>query len=520
LRFRGLFLAVATLAFALAAQSSLFRFEFVSGNSAGNASVGDPRIVGLGSIQSPRALYYVALAVLAVVVLALRSLRSTGAGRALIAVRDNERVAAAHGLSPMAVKVLALGMSGFVAGVAGGLWAGIQHSWSAQLIDPSFGITMLGLAIVGGVGRLHGPILGALAVFALPYLPDGWNTAPVRALSSGVLLLVILLFLPGGLASLLDRARLAALRWIERGLPEQPFAPVDGADPIVVTDLSVSFGGLKAVDEASLRVGAGEIVGLMGGNGAGKTTLLNAISGHQGTERGRVVLYGRDVTGLAPEFRPALAAARTFQDAQLYPGLTVLETVQVALDRTNRTGTLGGLVSAPWARAGERRKRERAVEVLGRFGLGDRLDTKVSELSTGMRRLLDIACVVASGPKLVLLDEPMAGVAQREVEAFAPMLRALRDELGCSVLIIEHDVPLLTSLCDRIYAMEAGAIIADGSPHQVCSDPRVVAGYLGTDTLSVRRSGGRRPKPARPARRTTTGRRSTTTKTKEGSTAR
>src|SRR5437588_7341574 len=186
-------------------------------------------------------------------------------------------------------------------------------------------LTTLAIVVVGGLGTLEGPILGALLTFAWPYLLPDQNTLVVRTLSSGTLLMLVLLFLPGGTASLLDSARRRILGWLESGLPEQPFGPIAGAEPLVVDGVSLSFGGLHVLDGVSLHVGDGEIVGLMGGNGAGKTTLLNCVSGHLRPEGGSIALFGREATGLPPDVRPFLDVARSFQDGHLYPGLTVLE---------------------------------------------------------------------------------------------------------------------------------------------------------------------------------------------------
>jgi ABC-type branched-subunit amino acid transport system ATPase component len=181
--------------------------------------------------------------------------------------------------------------------------------------------------------------------------------------------------------------------------------------------------------------------------------------------------------------------ARSFQDASLFAGLTVTETVQVATSRRVKTYVLPAMVGAPWVRSAERDSRKRALEIVEAFGLGPWADALTSELSTGMRRICDLAAQVATEPRLLLLDEPTAGVAQREAEAFAPLVRRIRDDLDCSILIIEHDMPMLMGLCDRVYAMDAGSVIATGTPADIREDPLVIASYLGTNATAISRSG-------------------------------
>jgi ABC-type branched-subunit amino acid transport system ATPase component len=219
---------------------------------------------------------------------------------------------------------------------------------------------------------------------------------------------------------------------------------------------------------------------------------MNVISGVLRPDKGSVRISGREVSDLPPDFRAAFGMARTFQDARLFGGLTVTETIQAAMAYHRKVGIVSAMVSAPWARVTESRSRLAAEEIVDRFGLSAWADTLVSELSTGTRRICDLAAQVAVAPRLVLLDEPTAGVAQRDAEAFGPLLRRIREELDCSILIVEHDMPLLMGLCDRVYAMEAGRVIADGTPEEIRHDPAVVASYLGTRHAAVGRS-GRRP---------------------------
>jgi ABC-type branched-subunit amino acid transport system ATPase component len=251
-----------------------------------------------------------------------------------------------------------------------------------------------------------------------------------------------------------------------------------------------------ALDGPDLIVGPGEIVGLIGPNGAGKTTLMNVISGVITPDAGSVRLFGHEVVDLPPDLRAAYGAARSFQDATLFSGLTVTETIQVALGRGHKIGVIPAMLGAPWVRARERTSHRQANEILERFGLAPWAQVMTSELSTGTRRICDLAAQVAAEPKLLMLDEPTAGVAQRDAEAFGPLLRRVRDELDCAVLIVEHDMPLLMGLCDRVYAMEAGHVIAEGTPAQIRHNPAVVASYLGSDNVAITRSGARKPRAA------------------------
>jgi ABC-type branched-subunit amino acid transport system ATPase component/ABC-type branched-subunit amino acid transport system permease subunit len=514
LRARGLLMGVVTLAFAFAARSWLFRQGIFTGDASAIVSVEEPHLFGL-RVTTIRGLYPVAVTVLVLVLLALRSVRRSSVGRAIVASRDNPDLAASHGLPPLRARLVALALSGFVTGMAGALWAMAAGSFSFSAFDPSMSLVLLAVAIVGGLGTLQGPLLGVIAVFAWPYLVSGANTLPVRSFTSGALLLVTLLFFPGGLAALAERARRALVgrsgraadveteAVIVRALPAPDPAdrPPPSADSLVARQVTVRFGGITALDEVDLEVRPGEIVGLIGANGAGKSTLVDVLSGHRQPAAGEIWLSADDVTRSGPEARSHRGCSRTFQDARLYPGLTVRETVLAAADAQLPGGAVSALTASPWLRMAERHKQERADAVLAQLGLTERADTLVGELSTGMRRVCDLAAVVAAAPAIVLLDEPTAGLAQREVEAFAPLLRDLRDRVGASVLIVEHDMALMMALCDRIYCLEAGRVIAEGTPDEIRADPRVVASYLGADPAAVERSGAGRGTRRRPKAR-------------------
>jgi ABC-type branched-subunit amino acid transport system ATPase component/ABC-type branched-subunit amino acid transport system permease subunit len=264
------------------------------------------------------------------------------------------------------------------------------------------------------------------------------------------------------------------------------------------------FGGITALDGVDLTITPGRIVGLVGHNGAGKTTLFDVISGFQPADGGVVTLGGHDLTGLPPHRRAALGLGRSFQEALLYPSLTVVETVVVALERhlANRDPVAAAL-SLPAALDADAAAFERAHELVELLGLTGFADTPNADLSTGTRRIVELACVLAQDPAVVLLDEPSAGVAQRETEALGPLLRRVQAETGCAICLIEHDMGLMTTLCDELVALELGRVIASGPPRQVLEDPLVVESYLGTDPAAIERSGRRSidAPPGRPPRK-------------------
>jgi len=254
----------------------------------------------------------------------------------------------------------------------------------------------------------------------------------------------------------------------------------------------VRFGGLVATDAVSLEVGTNEIVGLIGTNGAGKSTLMNAIGGYL-PSTGTVQLLGDDVSKLRAAARARRGLGRTFQAATLFPELTVRETVQVALEARGRTGILTAALLIPRSNRLEHAKRADAAEFIDFLGLGRYADTHISDLSTGTRRIVELAGLLALDARVLCLDEPTAGIAQRETEAFGPLIVEIRRELGASILVIEHDMPLIMSISDRVYCLEAGSIIAEGPPSAVRDNPLVVASYLGTDERAIARSGTAAP---------------------------
>jgi branched-chain amino acid transport system permease protein len=762
-RLHGLYLAVATLAFSIATTTYLLdsdRFGWVPTGRIERA----PLLGGLGA-ESETATYYLALVVLALVMSGMRGVRRSRFGRALVAVRDNERAATAYAVDAVRLRLAAFALSGAVAGLAGGLFLHHERALDPPSYEPVQNLVVLTMVVVGGVSSLAGAVLGALFLFgARWFLGTEW-----QFLASGLGVVAVLLCAPGGLAGVAYRARDRWLRAVatRRGVdvpgsappvpvttttrersndgpdastepPDDPallrvtgldvaydgvpvlfgvdldvqpgeavallgtngagkstvlraisglLAPsagtialhgealvgrrahrvaalgvslmpggagvfptltvtenlrvagwlgrhdpvgldtrlkrmhalfpvlVDRADepagnlsggeqqmvalamvvlvrpwlllvdelslglaPAVVTELlrfvdqlrregttlvvveqsvsvaleiadravflergevrfagpaadllerpdllrsvflgqaagdgerpaddggghapvpgradvrppalearglTVAFGGLEAVRDVSLVIREREIVGLIGPNGAGKSTLFDLLGGVLQADNGRIALAGHDVTNLGAARRARRGLGRSFQDARLFPSLTVDETIAVACERWVRVpDPLSAALHLPNARDSEDAVGRRVDELVELLNLQPYRSLFVSELSTGTRRVVDLACMLAHRPSLVLLDEPAAGLAQREVEQLAPLIRRLRDDAGASVVVIDHDIPLVRAVADRVVAMDQGRVVAAGAPADVLADPAVVASYLGDD---------------------------------------
>jgi ABC-type branched-subunit amino acid transport system ATPase component/ABC-type branched-subunit amino acid transport system permease subunit len=514
LRVKGLFLAVTTLAFAVAASSWLFNQPFFTG---GTSSPRPPRkpVIDWGPIEidfgaSRRSYYYLCLVALAIMTAVVARLRRTGIGRSMIAVRENEDQAAASTVSPTRIKLSAFAFSGALAALAGCLYVTLQPSLQpTTLFTAAASIGVVATAIIGGLGSIAGPILGTLWVRGIPELIPEELDDLVRLLTSEIGLLILLMYFPGGLLQVVYKVRDAAFDRAERRLPEAPPAAAPavaravptrarteapelepGRPALATRGVTVRFGGILAVDDVSIHAMPGELVGLIGTNGAGKSTLLNAISGFVPSD-GAVDVLGVDVSHLSAARRHTVGLGRGFQAARLYPDLTVREALMVALEARERSLFVPSMTGLPPSPRAERRKRSEADELVAYLGLGRYADQYIANLSTGTRRIVELGGLLAVDAKVLLLDEPTGGVAQRETEAFGPLIKRIQQELDAAVIVIEHDMPLIMAISDRVYCLESGSVIAEGTPEEIRHDPAVVASYLGTDERAIARSNTR-----------------------------
>ena len=289
----------------------------------------------------------------------------------------------------------------------------------------------------------------------------------------------------------------AAKKAPARAKAAKPAIPADAPVLLECIGIVKRFGGITAVDDVDLQLRDGAILGLIGHNGAGKTTLMDCISGFNQIDGGRIFLQGQDITDLAPHERAVGGLGRSFQDALLFPSLTVAETISVALERHLESKDLvAAAFQLPASYESELEVAEKVEELIELMGLGAFREKLTGELSTGSRRIVDLACILAQEPSVLMLDEPSGGVAQKETEALAPLLLRVREHTGCAILVIEHDMPLLRTICDRMVALELGGVIAEGTPEYVLEHPKVIESYLGTDETAINRSGARTTKKA------------------------
>ncbi|MEA2684023.1 MAG: branched-chain amino acid transport system ATP-binding protein livM [Chloroflexota bacterium] len=523
LRVRGLYLAIATLVFAWMADSFLFHQDvlgIVGGSAQANVMpIGTPSLIPYFDFNSPTVVYILVLAVAIAVIYAVANIADSRTGRAFLALRGSEVGAASLGINVTRYKLIAFGLSGLIAGIAGSLIVVYQRSVEPGQFDILASLFFLGVAVVGGIESLEGAVLAAIVFAALSELFFRVHAlAGFLDITSAGLLLAVLLLYPGGLSAIgpaiSERAQALLERLRERrqaaavepeadaaaasqaGVTTASVLELAGArvnqearkrrtarvetDPVLrASEVGVRFGGLQAVKDVSLEVRAGEIVGLIGPNGAGKTTTFNAISGLNTPTGGTVELLGADATRMDVHKRAALGVGRTFQQIQLFPQLTVFENLLVGTHLRNHSGILGHSFALPRAIRAEVAMRREVDHVVDFLNLSHVAQTPVADLPFGVLRIVELGRALVTGPKLMLLDEPASGLDTTESKRFAEVLLHVREELGLSMLLIEHDIATVTSVSDYLYVLDQGAIIAHGLPWEVQADSRVIEAYLG-----------------------------------------
>jgi ABC-type branched-subunit amino acid transport system ATPase component/branched-subunit amino acid ABC-type transport system permease component len=490
-RTRGINLAIVTLGLGTAIELMLFDNGKYVGGFAGTV-VGAPKLFGwnISPFDHPQRYALIALGCFVVSALMVSNVRRGRSGRRLLAVRTNERAAAALGISVPSAKLYAFAVSAGIAALGGILYGFRTETITYATTFTNFNsITDVGLAFIGGIGFLLGPIFGATMApgavgTQITNVLFSQGVANYITLAGGLILILLVLQNQDGIA----KETINQIRWVGSKLPlpllgrprEQPqLPPAREREPVPpqtleIHDLVVRYGAVVAVDGASLTIEPGKVVGLIGPNGAGKTTLIDAVTGFTEAASGSLKLNGEDIRSWSVVRRARAGVSRSFQSLELFEDATVLDNLRAASDPRDGLSYLRDLlypVTPPLPAA--------VVAAIREFHLEDDLDRQVQDLPYGQRRLLAIARAVATQPSVLLLDEPAAGLGDAETAELATLVRRLADDWGMAVLLIEHDVQFVMSVCDHIVVLDFGKQIADGAPDVVRNDPAVVGAYLG-----------------------------------------
>jgi len=476
LRLRTFYFAMTTLGFATIVTQVALAWKSVTGGG-----VGVPGPIFTWPFASPWGFYCLCLGLAVLCTWMTANIAASRFGRALVAIRDAEVAAEAVGISKPALLVKVFLFSGAVAGIAGGLFASLQSYITPDAFTFDLSLLFFIAILIGGRGSTLGPLLGTIILTALPEF-----AAPLVAWSTflyAVLLLVIVLAMPGGIAAVLDfknRRPLEQHREI-RPRPELLLNPKEEtASPAALTlkGVSLSFGGVRAIDDLDLAIRPGEVHGLIGPNGSGKTTTLNVISGYYAPQHGRVLLSGKALSPRAPHTRAGYGIARTFQTPRLIGAASVLDNVMIGGTRDGRGTFMESLLALSRHRRDEAVLRQAAMASLATVGLEQLAHARSDRLQHGELRFVEIARALMLHPSFLLLDEPAAGLSVEEIKRLGDLIVTISRQ-GTGVLLVEHHADLIFDICDRVTVLNLGKVLASGTPAEIRAHREVVNAYLG-----------------------------------------
>ncbi len=492
-RVRGVYLAVITIAFGLVFQNILVEWLSVTGGTQGLIGIPRGEVFGI-SLTRPIYFWVVAGSLIFAFILQYNIIHSRY-GRDMRATAQSENAARALGVNIAATRTLAFVLSAALAGLAGGLYTFLNLFVNYETFTFFHSISFLLMVILGGTGTLAGPIVGtSLLTYITEILQDlrEW-----QIFAYGVLLAALMFVMPKGIVGTLgavyDRLTTRA-QTRQSGVWPNPAASIGEwiggrkpkADVAISTEgLTLRFGGLTAVDEVGLTIRAGTVHALIGPNGAGKSSVLNLISGFYTPTSGRISFFGESIAGRMTHDVARHGIARTFQNTELFGQMTVLENVLTAFGIHYRSTLAEALLRLPRFGREERLFFEQAQELLAFVGLSDYADEEARNLPFGHQRRLEVARALALRPRLLLLDEPAAGLTHGEIEDLKKLIRMLADG-GLTIVLVEHHVDMVMTVSDHVTVLDYGKIIASGSAAQIQNDPQVIEAYFGSGKFDPR----------------------------------
>ncbi|ARP79427.1 hypothetical protein CAL12_00365 [Bordetella genomosp. 8] len=476
LRLRTFYFAMTTLGFATIVTQIALAWQDVTGGGIGLSGPALP-----APFDSEMGLYYLCLAIAGVGTLLTSNVARSRYGRGLIAVRDAEVAAEASGISKVRLLALVFILAGVLAAVAGGLFASLQTYITPDAFTFELSVLFFISILIGGRGSILGPLLGTVILTVLPEI-----AAPLAAWSNflyALMLLVIVLVAPGGIAALLDfrnRRPLPANRSIapEPAPLAQLLTTTPASGGIALQNIVLSFGGVRAIDGLSLKIEPGQIHGLIGPNGSGKTTTLNVISGYCTPEAGTLSLNGAALALGQPLLRAPRGIARTYQTPRIIGEASVLQNVMIGGTLQGHASFVESMLHLPRHRRDERVLHDAARTALRVVGLGAVAEVRADRLQHSELRFLEIARALMLRPSFLLLDEPAAGLAAEEIRRLGELIRHIARH-GTGVLLVEHHADLIFDICDHVTVLNLGRVLADGTPAQVREHKEVVSAYLG-----------------------------------------
>jgi branched-chain amino acid transport system permease protein len=478
LRVRGPYLAMVTIAFGWVIYKILQEWVSVTGGDLGLSSI--PKAQFGRYFFDTHSFYYLVLTFFVAALLLQHRLVNSQLGLHIRAMKHSEIAVSSVGINVHRLKVLVFVISAAFAGFGGTLFAHQQNYISPDNFQFFSSVFFLLAVLFGGAGTQLGPVIGAAVLTVLPELLHDFDK--FRLVIYGCFILMTLYFLPNGVMGLFATNRIASQpaegAHTAIGPAQRELAPAAGA-ALELRNVSKSFGGLQALRDVSLRVETASIHALIGPNGAGKTTLINAVTGFYPVDAGQIVIDGQGAEIRSMDNAARRGIVRTFQTIKLFGDMTVLEHVVIGCARHSEASALTAIVSGRSGRQQAARNIATARELIGFVGLTRYEQAAANSLAYGHRRLLEIARALAVRPKLLLLDEPAAGLVAEEIQILAGIIRRLKAS-GMTVLLIEHHMDLVTSISDRVTVLDYGVVIAEGPPSAIQRDERVIAAYLGT----------------------------------------